>query len=78
MNMVPLMQLLPGDIYKTVLSLIELKSGAAEGYVIKIDDRLKAWIDETYGYCVEKSDALPKEQLDVSLADAFFRKMILR
>ena len=78
MNIVPLMQLLPGYIYKTVLSLIELKLGAAEGYVIEIDDKLKAWIDETYRYCVEKSDALPKEQLDINIADAFFRKMILR
>ena len=77
MNIVPLMQLLHRDIHKIVLSLIELKSRTVEGYVIKTDEKLRTWIDETYSYCIEKSDSLPKEQLDINAADAFFRKMIL-
>lgn len=77
MSIYPLMDLLTDDLRKKVLSLIELKSTANESYLIEIDQDIKAWIDQTFDYCMEASLQLTKKNFDPKIADEFFRKMIL-
>ena len=78
MSIFPLMDLLTEDLRQKVLSLIELKSTANEGYLIEIDQDIKTWIDQTFDYCMEASFLLTKKDFDRKLADEFFRKMILK
>ncbi len=72
-----LMDLLSDDLRKKVLSLIELKSTANEAYLIRIDQDIKTWIDQTFDYCMEVSLQLAKKDFDQKISDEFFRKAIL-
>jgi predicted nucleotidyltransferase len=78
MSIFPLMDLLSDDLRRKVLSLIEMKSTAAEGYPIKIDQDLRKWIDATFDYCVEASAQMEREYFDIEDAGIFFRKTILK
>lgn len=78
MSIFPLMDMLSKNLQEKVLSLIELKSTAAEGYLIKIDDDIKVWIDKTFEYCMEASQKIERKTFDIKKADEFFRKMIQR
>jgi predicted nucleotidyltransferase len=71
-----LMQLLPNSLHKKVLSLIDLKSGAAEGHLIKMEPDIKQWINDTYSYCEKKSGKLERKDFDKNIVDNFFRKTI--
>lgn len=77
MSIFPLMDLLSGDLREKVLSLIDLKSTSAEGYLIKIDKDIKLWIDQTFDYCIDASAQMGRKSFDIEEADMFFRKMIL-
>jgi predicted nucleotidyltransferase len=76
MNISPLMSLFSDDLREKVLSLIELKASATEGYLIKIDDDLKKWIDQTFSYCLKASQKMERKTFDLKEADSFFRKTI--
>lgn len=78
MSIFPLMDLLPKYLQEKVLSLIDLKSTAAEGYLTKIDPEIKSWIDETFDYCLQASSAMERKIFDLESVDTYFRKMILR
>jgi len=78
MSIVPLMDLLSDDLRRKVLSLIDLKSTAAEGYLIKIDQDLRLWIDTTFNYCMEASAQMERESFNIEESDIFFRKTILK
>lgn len=78
MSIFTLMELLPDDLRKKVLSLIELKSAAEEGCLIEIDRDIKWWIDEAFDYCAEASRQLDRKLFDTREADKLFRKMIMR
>lgn len=78
MGIFPLMELLSDDLRRKVLSLINLKSTASEGYLIEIDPDLKRWIDSTFDYCMEASAQMERESFDIEEADIFFRKTILK
>ena len=78
MSIFPLMDLLPNDLRKKILSLIELKSTANESCLIGIDQDIRTWIDQTFDYCMEASLQLTKKLFDRKIANEFFRKTILR
>lgn len=78
MSIFPLMDLLSDDLRRKVLSLINLKSTASEGYLIEIDQDIKTWIDRIFDYCMEASQQLIKKDFDTKIADEFFRKTILK
>lgn len=78
MSIFPLMDLLSGNLRRKVLSLIEMKSTSAEGYLIRIDPDLRQWIDTTFDYCMEASVKMERKSFDKEEADIFFRKMILK
>lgn len=72
MIIVPLLELMPLELSKKVLSLIEEKSRAKERFSITIDTDIKEWIDTTMRYCMEESSKLEKKYFDISMADKFF------
>lgn len=76
MSIFPLMDLLTNDLRKRVLSLIELKSTANESYLIKIDQDIKTWIDQTFDYCMETSQKMERKLFEIKEVDDFFRKTI--
>lgn len=76
MSIFPLMDLLPKHLQEKVLSLIELKSKATEGYFIQIDSELRDWIDTTFEYCMKASQLQEKKSFDIKIADNYFRKVI--
>lgn len=78
MNILPLMELLSSNLRKKVQSLIEMKSTATEGYLVKIDKDLKQWIDMTFNHCTEVSSQKERKAFDIEEADHLFRKMILK
>jgi predicted nucleotidyltransferase len=78
MSIFPLMDLLSVDLCRKILSLIDLKSTAAEGYLIKIDEDLKSFIDITFDYCMEASTQMERKSFDIEEGDVFFRKTILK
>lgn len=78
MSIFPLMDLLSGSLREKVLSLIDLKSTASEGYLIEIDQGLRQWIDITFDYCIEASTQMDRKTFDTEEANIFFRKTILK
>lgn len=76
MSIFPLMDLLPKHLREKVLSLIELKSTTNEGFLIKIDQDIRTWIDQTFEYCMKTSQLLEKKSFDIKIADNYFRKVI--
>ena len=76
MSIFPLMDLLSEDLKQKVLSLIDLKSTASEGYMIKTDRDIKQWIDRAFVYCMEVSQNMKRKTFDIEPADLFFRKTI--
>ena len=76
MSIFPLMDLLSDDLRRKVLSLIELKSAASEGFIIKMDSDIKQWIDMTHDYCMEASKQMERKPFDIGEGNVFFRKMI--
>ncbi len=76
MTIFPLLELIPTDLKIKILSLIDLKSTAKESFMIRMEDSMKLWIDETADYCLKKSNDLEKEKFDPDLVDTFFRKII--
>lgn len=78
MNIVPLMDLLSDDLRGKVLSLIQQKSTAPEGYLITIDPDVRRWIDTTFDDCMEASGKMERKSFDAEEADLFFRKTIAK
>lgn len=76
MSIYPLMDLLTDDLRKKVLSLIGFKSTAKEGYLIKIDQDIKIWIDQAFDECIEFARQLEKRNFKTKEADEYFRKII--
>lgn len=76
MSIFPLMSLLSDDLSKKILSLIELKSTAPEGYAIKIEADVRQWIDVTFDYCMNASLQMERKTFEISAADVFFREII--
>jgi len=76
MSIFPLMDLLSDDLKQKVLSLIDLKSTASEGFIIKIDSDIRQWINTTHDYCMEVSKQMERKYFDIETADIFFRKTI--
>ncbi len=76
MTIGPLMTLLPDEIRKIVADLIKQKETANEGFIIKIDPALKAYIDSEFANCNEASKDLKKNSFDVAQLDEFFIKTI--
>lgn len=78
MNIVPLMELMPRELARKVLYLINQKATAEERFVIQLDNSLKLWIDETFGKCIRASKEIEKQYFGVELLDVFFRTTIRR
>lgn len=78
MSIFPLMDLLSDDLRRKVLSLIDLKSTAPEGYLIKIDQDIRKWIDKTFDYCTKTSQQMDRKTFDMEKINVFFRKTILK
>lgn len=78
MDIYPLMGLLPNDLRKKILSLINLKATTNECYLIEIDLDIKTWIERTFDYCMEASLQLTKRGFEPKIAEEFFRKTILK
>lgn len=78
MNIYPLMELLPKHLNVKIGSLIEAKSRAEEGFLIKIEPDIKNWIEEIFAYCTEASAEMERKTFEIKEADDFFRKIILR
>jgi len=76
MSIFPLMDLLSNDLKQKVLSLIDLKATASEGFIIKMDLDLKQWIEATHDYCMKASQQMERKSFDIETADIFFRKVI--
>lgn len=76
MNILPLMDLLSGNLQKTIVSLINLKATATEGYLIKIDSDLKQWINQTFDYCLKATQQMERNTFEIGKADQLFRKII--
>lgn len=76
MKIGPLMDLLPDTLQTQVSALIALKAGTPEGYTIRIDPALKAYIDETFRYCSEASKTTEKQAFPLEDLDRFFLKTI--
>ena len=70
------MELLSEDIRKKVLSLMDLKSTAPEGFMIMADQEISAWIDKTSEYCMAISQQMERKVFDIKDADIFFRKIL--
>ncbi len=77
MSIFPLMDILSDDLREKIISLIEFKSTADEGFLIKLDQDIKIWIDKTFDYCRETSQMIKRKTFDIKEADLFFRKTIL-
>lgn len=78
MSIFPMMELLSDDLREKLLSLIDMKSMASEGYMIKIDQSIRLWIDHTFDYCTKASQEMVRKSFDTKDADLFFRKIILK
>lgn len=77
MHISRLMELLSVDLHKEILSLIDLKSTAVEGHMIKIKPDLKQWIDLTFSYCQGVLQPLERKTFNIEELDRFFRKIII-
>lgn len=73
-----LLTLMPEHLQAMVKELIELKSASAEGYLVKVDDKLGRYIDEEFKNCTEGAKDLLKESFDTEMLDIFFRNTISR
>lgn len=78
MTIGPLLTLMPAQLQTLVKDLITLKSTSAEGFIIKIDTKLRKYIDEEFNNCTEGAKDLPKESFDTEMLDVFFRNTIKR
>lgn len=78
MNILPLMELMPKDLERKVLSLIDLKATAKERFVIQLDGSLKLWIDDVFEKCMEDVKEVEKQYSDIELLNEFFRQTIIR
>lgn len=76
MSIMPLMDLLPGEMRKALQTLIIQKSTASEGFMITPDKDWTDWIRTTEQFCTQASDHLEKNQFSADLLDEFFRKTI--
>ncbi|MDR2919011.1 MAG: nucleotidyltransferase domain-containing protein [Tannerella sp.] len=76
MNILPLMDLLSGDLQEKIVSLINLKATATEGYLIKIDTDLKQWINQTFDDCLKASQQMGRKTFEIGKADQLFREII--
>ncbi len=76
MNIYPLLELLSGNMREKVLSLIELKSTAAESYRIETEAEVTGWITRTFEYCSGAVQGMEKRSFDKRAADKLFRKII--
>lgn len=72
MRIAPLMTLLPSDLRLEVQQLIEVKAGAAEGFIIHLSDSLKTYIKEEMEKISELSKDLPKEYFGIEALNRFF------
>jgi predicted nucleotidyltransferase len=78
MTIGPLMDLLPGELHRQVSDLIQLKAGSAEGFVIKISESLKFYINDEFTRVGLASNDLQRKYFKVEELDAFFVKTIKR
>lgn len=78
MTIGPLMTLLPEQLKEQVRELIDLKSTAAESYVIKISRELKTYIENEFTRINEASAHLKKDHFDADRLDEFFVNTIKR
>ncbi|MDR2038565.1 MAG: nucleotidyltransferase domain-containing protein [Bacteroidales bacterium] len=76
MSIKPLMTLMPDGLQQLMLELIDRKSTAPEGYIIKIKPELQQYIDHEFDICTQASSEMPKMSFDVEPLDIFFRKII--
>lgn len=76
MNILPLMNLLSGNLQEKILSLISLKATATEGHLIKIDTDLKQWISQTFEYCLKASQQMERKTFEIEKAEQLFREII--
>lgn len=72
----PLMKLMPANLYNLVNDLVILKAGAEEGFIIKIDPRLKRYINKEFERVSAAATILEKRDFSVDELDAFFLKTI--
>ncbi len=78
MHISPLLQGMPEDLREKVVSCIELKKTANEGFIIEVDSKLKTWIEDTFAYCNRVCGELDRLTFDTAAADVFFRETIER
>jgi len=78
MTIGPLLTLMSEHLQEAVKEIIQLKSKSAEGYLIKIEEVLKNYINEQFVVCSNGAKELPKESFDAEALDVFFRNTINR
>jgi len=76
MSIYPLMSLMPENLQQLTVELIDRKSTAPEGYMVKMDVELKQYIDRELESCSQALDEMPKVFFDIEPLDIFFRKII--
>ncbi len=76
MNIQPLLTLLPNELANSMQDLIQIKSTAAEGYVINIESTIKTFIENTFKNLEEQSKNLDKESFGIDELDTYFIKTI--
>ena len=58
--------------------LIALKSGAAEGFLIRPEPALRDYIDAEYARCLEAASGLERDQFSLEPLDQFFRATLAK
>jgi predicted nucleotidyltransferase len=76
MSIEPLMSILPNHLLEIATELIKIKSTAAEGFIIKINEELKGYIDEEFNQISNVAKEITKYTFELNKLDDFFLKTI--
>ncbi|MBK7639853.1 MAG: nucleotidyltransferase domain-containing protein [Bacteroidetes bacterium] len=76
MSIEPLMSILPNHLLEIATELIKIKSTAAEGFIIKINEELKGYIDEEFNQISNVAKEITKDTFELNKLDDFFLKTI--
>ena len=74
MSIEPLMSILPNHLLEIATELIKIKSTAAEGFIIKINEELKGYIDEEFNQISNVAKEITKYTFELNKLDDFFLK----
>ena len=78
MEIMSLIKLIPDELRKEILLLIEMKASCKERFEINLDNHLKIWIEDTFQRCLEYSKDIEKRDLKIDALNNYFIKEITK